>query len=337
MEITVRYYEKNTRKTQIVKAISIINSAQNYFFYKLEVDKDTDICKENYISWTKFKEEHIEEDKYAKYAIYITEKPFDDNWFSHEESQFAVITTNDWEEIFAPPSLKAYLVYQIAQASINFEGDINENMEMRMVHDNPEGCMFDLCGAKQDIRLGMIAGNICPQCRAVLVRYGVNEKAIGAVEKMLRHVRAEAVGKPIIFDEDAAFVVMRFSSNDENSNAFEYGIKSALESLGIKCIRADFEITSGQLLEKVERSIKRSRFIIVKVDSENLNVYFELGLAMGFDKDILLVSEDQWVLNLPSDLRNWECLTYPKGDYKTLKEKVITHYIDNYHYKLVSK
>lgn len=334
MEITVRYYEKNTRKTQIIKAISIINSVQNYFFFKLEGDKETDVCKDSIVSWTKFKEEHIEE---SKYIIYITEKPFADNWFSHEESRYAVISTNDWENKFAPPSLKTYLVYQIAQASINFEGDINENMEMRIVHDTPEGCMFDFCGVKSDIRLGMIAGNICPKCHEVLVRYGIDEKAINAVEKMLWHVRAEAIGKPIIFDEDAAFVVMRFSSNDENSNAFEYGIKSALESLGIKCIRADFEITSGQLLEKIERSIKRSRFIIVKVDSENLNVYFELGMAMGFDKDILLVSEDQWVFNLPSDLRNWECLTYPKGNYKALKEKVIKHYIDNYHYKLVSK
>lgn len=329
MEITVRYYEKNTRKNQIHKALSIINSAQNYYFYKLKEDA-TDLCEENQVYWDDFLEKQVIEKNV--YIIYITEKPFNDNWFSHEEPQCAVISTHSWEERFAPPSLKAYLVYQIAQASINFEGDISETMAMRIVHDDPKGCMFDLCINKSDIKLGMISGSICPQCRAVLDTYGVNEKAINAVEKMLWHVRAEAIGKPIVYDENAAFVIMRFTKNDENNNAFKYGINSALESLGIKCVRADFQITSGQLLEKIARSIERSRFIIAKIDSDNLNVYFELGLAIGLNKDILLVSENDWVLHLPSDLKNLECLTYPKGDYETLKEKIIKYYVDNYHY-----
>lgn len=224
MEIIVRYYEKNTRKSQILKALSIINSAQNYYFYKLE-EEHTDLCEENQVSWEDFREKQVMEGN--QYTIYITEKPFNDNWFSHEETQCAVISTHSWEDIFAPPSLKAYLVYQIAQASINFEGDINDSMEMRMVHDDPKGCMFDLCTYKSDIKLGMISGSICPQCRAVLVTYGISEKAINAVEKMLWHVRAEAIGKPIVYDDNAAFIIMRFTENDENNNAYKYGINSA--------------------------------------------------------------------------------------------------------------
>lgn len=55
---------------------------------------------------------------------------------------------------------------------------------------------------------------------------------------------------------------------------------------------------------------------------------------MGLNKDILLISENDWVLNLPSNLRNIECLTYPKGNYETLKEKIIRYYVDNYHYTI---
>ncbi len=90
----------------------------------------------------------------------------------------------------------------------------------------------------------------------------------------------------------------------------------------------------GQLLEKIEKNIEKSRLVIIKVDSNNLNVYFELGLAMGLNKDVLLVSEKDLVLHLPSDLRNWECLTYSKGNYDELKNKVIKFYTDNYHYGL---
>lgn len=334
MEIKVYCYQESMRKKQIVNAINIINGVQNYFFFELQSDINVDVCEEKVINWDDFCQKHSH--KNDQYSIYITEKPFDDNWFSHEESQYAIITTSDWEKHFAPPSLKAYLVYQMAQAALSFEGDLNEKMEMRMVHHSAEGCMFDFCGDKFDIKLGMIAGNICPKCRGFLGQYGINEKAIDAVEKMLSFVRAEAIGKPIKFAENAAFIVMRFTTNDENDNAYKYGVKSALETLNIKCVRADKEISSGQLLEKIERNIEKSRFVIAKVDSDNLNVYFELGLAMGQQKDVMLISEKDLVLQLPSDLKNWECLTYTKGDYEELKDKIIKYYVDNYHYHLTN-
>lgn len=62
-----------------------------------------------------------------------------------------------------------------------------------------------------------------------------------------------------------------------------------------------------------------------------MNIYYELGLAMGRKKDVLLVSEQDLVKRLPSDLSNWECLTYPKGDYSVLRRKVAKYYRDNYH------
>lgn len=329
MVIKIKYWIDNSRKNQIIKAISIINGLQNYYFLMLE-SSDNDVVNETYVDWDVFSK--LYSIKNDEYVIFITEKPFVDNWFSHEEYQFSVITMHDWEKLFAPPSLKAYLVYQIAQAVISFEGDLSEKMEMRMVHDYAEGCIFDLCMDKTDIHLGMIAENICPKCRGNLLRYGISEKAIYSVERMLSYVRSEAIGKPIVFDEDAAFIVMRFSQNDENDHAYLYGIRPALEKLKIKCIRADNQITSGQLLEKIKKNIEKSRFVIIKVDSNNLNVYFELGLAMGLSKDVLLISQEDLVLHLPTDLRNWECLTYSEGNYDQLKNKVIKFFADQYHY-----
>lgn len=329
MVIKIKYWIDNSRKNQIIKAISIINGLQNYYYLVLE-PSDNDVVNETCVDWDAFSK--LYSIKNDEYVIFITEKPFVDNWFSHEEYQFSVITMHDWEKFFAPPSLKAYLVYQIVQSVISFEGDLSEKMEMRMVHDYAEGCIFDLCMDKTDIHVGMIAGNICPKCRGNLLRYGISEKAIYSVERMLSYVRSEAIGKPMVFDEDAAFIVMRFSQNDENDHAFLYGIRPALEKLKIKCIRADNQVTSGQLLEKIEKNIEKSRFVIIKVDSNNLNVYFELGLAMGLNKDVLLISQEDLVLHLPTDLKNWECLTYSEGNYEQLKNKVIKFFVDQYHY-----
>ena len=66
----------------------------------------------------------------------------------------------------------------------------------------------------------MIAGTICPQCRGVLLRYGIKERALNAIERILQYVRSEAIGKPIMFNENEAFIVMRFSNNDENDHAY---------------------------------------------------------------------------------------------------------------------
>jgi hypothetical protein len=123
---------------------------------------------------------------------------------------------------------------------------------------------------------------------------------------------------------------MRFTQNDENDNAWRYGIKVGAERCGLKVGRADNIVESGQILDKVYHCIARSRLIIAKVDQENLNVFFELGLAMGMKKDVLLVSDSSLVLHLPSDLRNWECLTYEKGNYPQLAERLTRFLVASY-------
>lgn len=330
MEIKIVCYKENRRKSQVMRAIDVLNRTQDYFFFNLDLNSEKDVCDDNLINWNVICEEYTGFNE--EYTIYITEKAFNDNWFSHENYRYAIITTHSWEEVFAPPSLSAYLVYQIAQAVIGFCADLDEKMSMRFGHINSKGCIFDFCGDKSDIKLGMSAGRICPNCKTSLLQFNSGEIVINAIERMLLYVRSEANGKPIIFDENKAFIIMRFSNNDENDNAYKYGIKTALKELNIECLRADDNIISGQLLEKVQQSIKKSRFIIVKVDSENLNVYFELGLAMGLGKNVLLISEQDLVLKLPSDLRNWECLTYQRGNYEGLKEKIKEYYQNGYHY-----
>ena len=330
MEIKVIYQSAIRLERHVKKAIAKLNAVQNYFHFSLSPSSEVDLFSNNLIDWEDFckGQDSFSED----YRIYITGIPFDDNWFSHEEHTFSLITTYDWERLYAPPSLFVYLSYQIIQAAINFKADMTESMELRMVHQKAKGCVFDFCSNKPEIKIGMTAGTICPDCRSLMHQYGVEDGALNAIERVLHFVRLETIGKPMTLNESDAFVVMRFTKDDENDNAFKYGIKAALADLNIKCIRSDNSVASGQILNKIQKGIEKSRFIIVKVDSDNLNVFFELGLAMGMDKDVLLISEESLVLQLPSDLRNWECLTYPKGNYEALKKSVVKFYRDNYYY-----
>lgn len=326
MKINVICCSSVARKVQVRRAIEALNYVQNYFGY-IYIESEKDVCNEKSLVWKDFGDYYQSD---VEYNIYITEKNFSDNWFSHEESNYAVISTSGWETYFAPPSLKAYIVYQIAQATINFKADINEIMQTRLVHLKSKGCMFDFCANKEDIRIGMNAGLICPECKNGLRTYGVEESALSAIENILNYVRSESIAKPIIFKANTAFVVMEYTQNDENQNAFEYGIKAALKKLGIECVRADDNVRYNIILEQVIEHIRKSKFIIVKVDTDSLNVYFELGFAMGIKKNILLISEESQVGNLPIDMRDMQCLTYTKGDYKELCEKVQRFFMQNY-------
>lgn len=105
-----------------------------------------------------------------------------------------------------------------------------------------------------------------------------------------------------------------------------------MEDVGIRPERADSKVSSMQIFEKIKKHIDKSKFIIAKVDEDNLNVFFELGLAMGAKKEVLLISEESLVLKLPSDLKNWECLVYPKGNYDVLKNRVSDYFMKNFYY-----
>ncbi len=325
--------ENNREKKYLERAIKAINGVQNYFAFTLSNNcpDDLDSLNDTSVNWGVIST--VLRNKARECAeVFVTDRPFVDNWFSHEESDFSILTIYDWEQHFAPPSLEAYIIFQLAQAAMCFTADLSEGLELNMSHYPSKGCMFDICYDKRDIKLGMIGGAICSECKGLLRQYGVQDRPIEAIEKMLSYVRNIAIGKPVQLADNTAFVVMRYTSNDENDHAFEYGIKVALEELGVKCDRADTRLQSGPLLHKIIQSIKRSRYIIAKVDQDNLNVFYELGLAMGLEKDVILIAERELVLNLPSDLKNWECITYTKGDYNSLKNNIIRFFEDNYEY-----
>jgi len=330
-EILVVLDKSPDHERRVREAVNLVNASQRYFFLRLsqqlvELKPASTALNGDAVT------EQIAAEFPRRSVICITDRRFDDNWFSHEGRHCAVITTADWEQLFAPPSLRAYLTYQIAQALIPIEGDLSEEILLRrLTHERPIGCLHDLNAQKPDIKYGMVGGNMCSDCEGKLRQFGVDPAALDAVRRILTAVRHEAIARPRIVDPFSAFVVMRFSQHDENANAYRYGLVPGLADVGLKAHRGDETVQSAQILDQVFRYLERNRFVIAKVDVENLNVYFELGLAMGLDKDVLLISESTLVVTLPADLRNWECLTYEKGNYENLRLRVSAFYRENYH------
>jgi hypothetical protein len=320
MLIDIAIAPSSTHLSRIRAAVALLNGCQSY--YHLTPREDPCLLSDHPINAAEVCRYWQLANPNGQRAILVTEALLEDNWFSHEYRDSAIITIGDWERLYSPPSLRSYLMYQIAQALIHFAADMSEEMALNMVHEPAVGCIYDMAVHKPDIKYGMVAGNICPICIARLKALGTRPEAIDALVSILDLVRSEALGIPVSLNPNEVFVVMRFTTNDENDNAWKYGIRIGVGRCGLDVVRADNRVESGQLLEKIQRHIARCRLVVAKVDQDNLNVYFELGLAMGMKKDVVLVSEDSLVLSLPSDLRNWECLTYPRGNYDELATRL---------------
>lgn len=328
MRVDLAVAPSSSHLSRIRAAVALMNGCQRY--YRLALREEPSLESDHALNAAAVCRRWELSNANGPRAILVTEALLDDNWFSHEYRDSAIITIGDWEQSYSPPSLRSYLMYQVAQALVHFAADMSEEMALNMVHEPAVGCIYDMAVHKPDIKYGMVAGNVCAHCVARLKALGARPEAIDALISILDLVRSEALAIPVSLNPEEVFVVMRFTANDENDNAWKYGIRVGVERCGLTVVRADNRVESGQLLEKIQRHIARCRLVIAKVDRDNLNVYFELGLAMGMKKDVVLVSEDSLVLSLPSDLRNWECLTYPKGSYDDLATRLTRFLEANY-------
>ncbi len=130
---------------------------------------------------------------------------------------------------------------------------------------------------------------------------------------------AESCNLEINYDEDRIFVIMPFAPVFDD--LYQIGIKETVQHLGYKCSRAD-EIfhTHDIICHGICRPIQEAFCVIADMTNRNANVFFELGLAYGFEKEVLLIANS--IEDIPFDLRGMRSIIY-KGQIVTLRENLI--------------
>jgi hypothetical protein len=115
-------------------------------------------------------------------------------------------------------------VYQFAFAFLTWAAD--DVRDKILTHKKTIGCRMDYCCNKRELKLGMLAGYICPKCKGHLRQLDAAPAQVNAVERILGDVQEASKGEDrLVEDRNSAFVVMRFSEDDENQAAFERGMK----------------------------------------------------------------------------------------------------------------
>jgi hypothetical protein len=103
---------------------------------------------------------------------------------------------------------------------------------------------------------------------------------------------------------------------------FHLYIKEYIErKYSISCERADDQVLTKPLLDKINHFIRDANVIIADCSGRNPNVFYELGIAHALSKDVILITKDS-VNEAPSDIRHFEFIHYELTKHKEFLERL---------------
>lgn len=127
--------------------------------------------------------------------------------------------------------------------------------------------------------------------------------------------------------EPFAFVLMPLKEEEMEQKIYFEVIKPTVEKeLNVMCIRADEETQPGVINNQVFTLINKAKLIIAETTTRNPNVFYELGMAHAFDKDVFVFSKKSEG-KLPFDIANIRAVFYE--DYEDLRMKIIENLKDH--------
>ena len=116
--------------------------------------------------------------------------------------------------------------------------------------------------------------------------------------------------KKINFSPRSVVVAMPFE--DEFEDTYKYAIRPVLEEADFKPWKADEQISNIDIMCKICHAIQESGYLLANITTWNANVVFELGLAYGLARSVILIKRKK--AEVPVDLRGLECIEYSTID-----------------------
>ena len=181
---------------------------------------------------------------------------------------------------------------------------------------------------------GGAAKDIClEEAKRVDVHYAgsVTKQAYEAVLKSLSTNWAQRAADTINLAERMAtsrevFVVMSFKESPEYKDLYE-AIIEACRTYGYDAKRVDESNDRKRIVPEIMRGIRQCAFVVADVTEEKANVYWELGLANGMNKEIIMVAKKG--TTLPFDVNDvpvlfWQSFSEFKQNLARRVQKIAT-------------
>ena len=117
-------------------------------------------------------------------------------------------------------------------------------------------------------------------------------------------------------DAHQAFVAMWF--DDSMNEAYDKGIKPAVEAAGYEPLRIDLKPDADKIDDEIMAEIRRSRFLVADfthgVKGARGGVYFEAGFAFGLGIPIIFTCRDDMVEELHFDTRQYAHIVWRNAE-----------------------
>lgn len=85
-------------------------------------------------------------------------------------------------------------------------------------------------------------------------------------------------------------------------------IKDAAEENGMRCDRADTVWATPAIIDDVANLIDRSSIVVIDCTGKNPNVYYELGLAHAWGKEVIMITQNS--SDIPFDIQHLRHIRY---------------------------
>lgn len=87
------------------------------------------------------------------------------------------------------------------------------------------------------------------------------------------------------------FVIMPFKNEEWLPQVYQLSIEPAVKAAGFRCVRADEISKKGFVREDILREAYDADVVIADITGNNANVMYELGLAHGFAKPVIMLTQ----------------------------------------------
>jgi hypothetical protein len=295
----------------ILEAVQIVNDLQAHFRFKLEdatwLPKET--ARAPKLADKAFRAIIKERDERAPLVVVTSTALYGGN-FAFEYRDQSVISVHDWEETFAPPPVKVYLVYQFAYIATIVAADLAEPRVEAMQH-RPKGCLFDESAGADEFRVSLVGAHVCAACEGKLSEMMTPSEGLESINEILGYIRSATIRK-VRPPATSIFI--------GHGRASDWKYLSTFLEEDLKCKVAEFNsdptaglYTGERILDILDRS--RFAFLVMTAEDEQAdgtlqarqNVVHEIGLCrgrLGFHHAVI-VKEDK-----AAEFSNAKGLTY---------------------------
>ena len=127
------------------------------------------------------------------------------------------------------------------------------------------------------------------------------------------------------------FPELEEEANDEKYQFYKELRKELEEQLKLNLVMLYEDKSTGNLATRIKNEIRNCSFFIADLKSKdnfNPNVFYEIGIAEGFNKKpLLILKEDKWDIikerKLPFDISNHNVMSYSLENSKKCFEEII--------------